>query len=128
MSKELCNIQNDIVKKYKMSDRIKVINEKIEDCPDIVKSANIIILNNVFEFYLPIEKQVEIWKFLKSNIQSDCILITRPHLNKALSKINVDINFDEWVKPYNLTFESDELFLDDNQEKFNDDIGFYQVL
>lgn len=61
-----------------------MINNDVSSCSEIVKSADIIILNNVFEFFENKSKQVNDWIFLKNNIKSGTILVTIPSLKDTI--------------------------------------------
>ncbi|XP_058801818.1 uncharacterized protein LOC131674805 [Phymastichus coffea] len=124
MNEDLCKLQREIIEKYKMQDRIEVMCKKIEESDDVVKSADVIVINNAFEFYVTDEKQVEIWQFLKSNIKSKCILVTRPHLETTFENLDTGINLKTWVKPYRLNGEE---IATSNEEEFCD-LNFYEIL
>lgn len=98
MNKEFCDIQNEIVKEFKMSKRIEVINKDIKDAADVLESADVVVMNNVFESYLPEDQQVEMWNFFKEHIKKDAFIVSRPHIKEIFDKLNVNINVDEWVK------------------------------
>ncbi|XP_015440429.1 PREDICTED: uncharacterized protein LOC107195157 [Dufourea novaeangliae] len=130
MNKDLCTLQSDMIHKYKMNDRIEIVNKRIEECPDIVQSSNVIIMNNPFEFYVPESVHTEIWKFLKANIQRGTILVTRPAIETTLMNLKTGILMKNWIKPFksdritkgpqvfgSLTFDSDE----------HSEINFYEV-
>ncbi|XP_054154424.1 uncharacterized protein LOC128952969 [Oppia nitens] len=98
MNEELCLIQNKIIEKYQMNDRINVICNDISSLPQIVRSADIIVMNNVFEFFLNDSKQTDCWMFLYNHIKSDTYLITVPTLEDSLNHLSqVTIDLSKWV-------------------------------
>ncbi|CAL7941114.1 unnamed protein product [Xylocopa violacea] len=131
MNKELCMLQNDIVNKYNMNDRVEIVNKRIEECPDIVRKSDIIIMNNPFEFYVTESEHMEIWKFLKANIKSGTTLITRPSIETTFKSLETGISINKWLTSYGSTesleettvFGSTLLDLDEHS-----DIEFYRVL
>ncbi|XP_076168420.1 uncharacterized protein LOC143147222 [Ptiloglossa arizonensis] len=131
MNEELCTLQCNIIHKYKMNDRINIVNKKIEDCPEIVQNSNIIIMNNPFEFYVSQSIHAEIWKFLKANIQKGTILVTRPSIETTLESLETEISITKWVKPYESKRITDKpqvfgsLIIDPDEHS---DINFYEVL
>ncbi|XP_029037389.1 uncharacterized protein LOC114873327 [Osmia bicornis bicornis] len=131
MNKELCMLQYDIVHKYKMNDRIEIVNKRIEECPEIVQKSDIIIMNNPFEFYVAESVHIEIWKFLKANIQSGTILVTRPPIETTFKTLKTGISISKWLRPYESEKFTREpqvfgsLILDPNEHS---DIRFYEVL
>lgn len=127
MNKELCSLQCDIVNKYNMNDRIEIVNKRIEMCPDIIQKSDIIIMNNPFEFYVSELEHIKIWKFLKTNIQSGTILITKPSIEITFKHLKTGIILDKWVKSYKSKKykKESQIFIKSTE---NPDITFYEVL
>ncbi|KAK0158550.1 hypothetical protein PV328_009539 [Microctonus aethiopoides] len=98
MNKDLCDLQNEVVKKFKMSKRIEILHKRIENAADVLASADVIVLNNAFEFYLSESEQIKVWQFLKANIKRGAFIISRPRIAIALSNLKTNIKADEWVK------------------------------
>lgn len=55
----------------------------------LVKEAEVIFLNNPFEFFCEKEEQQKIWRFLKANISKNAILICVPRLEETFSNLEV---------------------------------------
>ena len=49
INRELCDLQKYVIEKFGLNNRIAVINAEMTTCSDVFKSADVIILNNVFE-------------------------------------------------------------------------------
>lgn len=139
MNEDLCKLQKDIASKYKMEDRIEILHKKIEDSEDVLKSADVIISNNAFEFYVSEEKHIEIWQFLKKHIKKGAILVTRPELETTFKNLNTGIDLKEWVKPYRYLTGEDEAGEDETPERIlmpgsnvldtvHSDLGYYEIL
>lgn len=133
MNKEFCKLQEEIIIQYKMTDRINVLHKRIEEASDVIELADVIILNNVFEFYLTEEEQIKVWQFLRKHIKKGTILVTRPHLETTFVNINTDINLKEWVKIYENPSNGDLEDMDEFNLKLNQDdkfcdLEFYEVL
>jgi len=97
LNSELCDIANKTIKKHCLDKRIEILNEDILNVPKIVKSADVIVLNNVFEWFLDVEQQVKVWRYLKEIITPGTLLVTVPSLETSLENINTGISLDEWV-------------------------------
>lgn len=105
INSDFCNIQNKVIKKYNFQDRIEIIEGNIAHRPDVILSADVIIMNNVFEFFMEPEQQMSIWRFLRQTIKSGTLLVTIPSLEETFSCLQTGIILSEWVKelpPYNL--------------------------
>ena len=72
-------------------DRIEIVEANIADRPDVVISANVIIMNNVFEFFLEPEEQISVWRFLRQTIKPGTLLVTMPPLEDTFSHLQVSI-------------------------------------
>jgi hypothetical protein len=59
----------------------------------IVKEAELVILNNPFEFFCEKEQQRKIWLFLKENITSGSTLISVPDLESTFANLEVLMNY-----------------------------------
>ncbi|GFG34682.1 hypothetical protein Cfor_10909 [Coptotermes formosanus] len=104
MNAELCNIQNKLIKKYNFQDRIEIIEANVADRPDVILSADVIIMNNVFEFFMEPEEQVTVWRFLRQTVKPGTLLVTVPPLEETFSQLQTGIVLSEWVQelpPFN---------------------------
>jgi hypothetical protein len=130
MNEDLCKLQNDIVCKYKMEDRIEIYHKRIEEAEDIVKSADVIIINNPFEFYVSESEHILIWQFLRRHIKSKTILITRPYLQTVFKTLSTDILLNDWVKPYDLEWNDANSFYSkiNTEGSVCNDIAFYEII
>ncbi|ESO85583.1 hypothetical protein LOTGIDRAFT_107662 [Lottia gigantea] len=52
IDKTFFDIQQKFLEKYNMSERIQVFNDDIINKGDILKAADVVIMNNVFEFFM----------------------------------------------------------------------------
>ncbi|KAL7299799.1 hypothetical protein TKK_0007543 [Trichogramma kaykai] len=127
MNEELCTLQNEVIQKYNMDDRIKVVHDKIQNVPDIVASADVVVINNSFEFYLTIEEQTQIWKYLNQHIKKGAFLVTNPPLNQTLEQVPTDIELQKWVKKFNLDDKPSDNDKDSDNWSDNDKFSDYEV-
>ena len=74
-----------------LQDRIQVLAGDVQDQGEAVRAADVIILNNVFEFFIPQSIQIRIWNFLRSNIKKGALLVTIPSLEDTLQYIDVSL-------------------------------------
>ncbi|XP_046849865.1 uncharacterized protein LOC124443418 [Xenia sp. Carnegie-2017] len=131
MNKELCLLQNQIIHKYSLGDRIEVFCNDICNAGMLLQEADIIILNNTFEFFLKRDAQISTWKNIRRNLsKSGSILITIPSLEESLcigdgGKEIMDIH--SWLVP--LIVNANDLSLnysEDDLQELNM-IHFYKV-
>lgn len=128
MNEEFCNLQKDIVHKYKMDHRISIIHNRIEDIPEIIEKSDVIIINNPFEFYLPQDVHINIWEYLKNTIKQGTILVTRPSVETSFKTLRIKISIKKWLKPLQKIHSNKFSAAFDMIEKDCDDIKCYEVL
>ncbi|KAL6258242.1 hypothetical protein P5V15_010172 [Pogonomyrmex californicus] len=127
MNEEFCNLQNEIIHKFKMNDRISIVHRRIEEVPEIVKQSDVIIINNAFEFYLSKDIQIDIWKFLKTVMKPGTLLVTRPSIETTFKTLLIEISIENWLKPLKRSYFNQCAFLHDYKDKFSE-ILCYEVL
>ena len=68
---------------------MEVIEDKIERRTDLLIAADVVVLHNVFEFFLEPSDQVAMWQLLRATLRTGTLLVTNPALDVALSKLPV---------------------------------------
>ncbi|KAL8169245.1 UNVERIFIED_CONTAM: hypothetical protein K2H54_041536 [Gekko kuhli] len=54
---DFCHMQEVIVAKYQLDERIKVLNADIRTQASLLQNADAVVMNNVFEYFLDKEEQ-----------------------------------------------------------------------
>lgn len=75
----LCNLQ----------DRIEIIDSSIEQRSDLLATADIIVLNNVFEFFMDPKEQAKMWKLIHEHVKKKALLVTCPALDVTMESLPV---------------------------------------
>jgi len=76
---------NKVISKCKMGTRVKVIGDDIKNQKELVASADVVFLNNVFDAFVDKPQQIELWKFLLSSItKKGTLIITIPSIETSL--------------------------------------------
>lgn len=126
MNTDLCKIQETAIKHFKMDDRVKVVNANVLEVPDLVSSSDVVILNNVFEFFMPEPDQVALWQFLRRTVKKGAILVTVPSLEDSLKQLKTGIVVSEWVKQRHVTDPLAYSYVLDHEEL--SEVCCYEVL
>ncbi|XP_075048771.1 uncharacterized protein LOC142108797 [Mixophyes fleayi] len=124
---ELCNLQEKIIQKYQFTDRIQVYHSDICSQLSLLRHADVVVLNNVFEFFLDKEEQIRAWIFMNENIRKkECLIVTVPSLKESFNKLQINIQLDQWVEEIEL---DPDIFLgsETDQEALSE-IHLYRVL
>lgn len=129
INSELCDLQQKITEKYRMHDRVEIRCADICSEPTLLEQADIVVLNNVFEFFLSMNQQIRTWKFIREHVtKPGCILVTVPSLEEATEFNNkpcIDVN--SWVKPCIVNYDVPEISLLEEDLDELQNIFFYQV-
>ncbi|KAI9314435.1 hypothetical protein BX666DRAFT_1966548 [Dichotomocladium elegans] len=130
-----CKLQEDMVSKYKMNDRVEIICKDIQQAPELLnKEADIIVMNNVFQFFNELPVQQKIWRFIQAETKKKpgLLIVTLPSLQDQLREANLPVNkmMKGWVKEIKLNYEGGWF-----QEQLNEDeideirqVHLYRVL
>jgi len=95
---ELCDLQRFIAEKYKLNDRIVISEGDVMDmCHHLVES-NVVVLMNVFEWFLNLNDQLKVWDYLHRNIKPGTIIVASPPIEISLELIGSKINCKRWLK------------------------------
>uniref|UniRef100_A0A915AHH1 Methyltransferase type 11 domain-containing protein n=1 Tax=Parascaris univalens TaxID=6257 RepID=A0A915AHH1_PARUN len=119
INKEFCILQRKTIEDNAMDHRIKVINDDVRNQGEILASADVVVLNNVFCFFLPPQEQVSCWNFLYANIRGGAVIISNPTLEAVTEHLELPFSLSDWVTKVDTTHlaarfsgTSDELYED----------------
>jgi len=128
-NKWFCDLQNQFINKknHKMTDRVKVICDDIMNQADMLAEADVVVMNNVFEFFVSQKKLLlNLWSFVKQTIKKKgCKIITIPAIEQSLESAGLELDLEEWVKPIPLKYPQVEN--EDEQEDY-EMIFMYEVV
>ena len=131
MNAELCHIQNAVIKKYALADRIETVCDDVCSVGELLTQADVILLNNTFEFFLQRDVQIRTWQNIRRSIcKSGCILITVPSLEESVcigDEGQPILDLHSWIVPLNVN--ASEMKLDCSEDELEDlsNIHFYKV-
>ncbi|XP_016401248.1 uncharacterized protein LOC107733912 isoform X1 [Sinocyclocheilus rhinocerous] len=86
ISSEFVKLQTMAVEKYGFSDRIQVIHADIRSQAALVQNTDVLIMNNVFEYFMEPSDQMQAWLFISQNFRKKgALLVTVPSIQEALA-------------------------------------------
>ncbi|VDD97191.1 unnamed protein product [Enterobius vermicularis] len=97
MNKDLCALQKKIVVENGMQDRIKVINDDVRNQREVVAAADVIVMNNVFSFFLPLKEQISCFEFLYASLRPGTVIISNPTLEAVTEHLSLPFKISSWV-------------------------------
>ncbi|XP_076816754.1 uncharacterized protein LOC143462456 [Clavelina lepadiformis] len=99
INRDLCEIQKGIIEKYEMKERVSVINDDVNNCSNVLMSADVVVMNNVFEFFADTCRVLELWKFIISTVRGpNKLLLTIPSLEESFEPLGMTSLMDSWVE------------------------------
>ena len=90
----------------------------------LLRTGDVVILNNVFDWFMPPHVQVQMWQFLRSTLSKGSLLVTIPSLESSLSHLNTGIELNNWVIPLNMF---DPSFMEGSQVETSE-VCLYQII
>ncbi|XP_053110755.1 uncharacterized protein LOC128326901 [Hemicordylus capensis] len=127
MNADFCQLQEVVIKKYHLDDRIKVLKADICTQASVLHNADVIVMNNVFEYFLDRSEQARSWEFISQNVRKKgSLLVTVPSLEKSLSYLQVDIQLNQWVEAIPLDYD---IFLEEDADREAlEQISLYKII
>ncbi|XP_030071188.1 uncharacterized protein LOC115478094 [Microcaecilia unicolor] len=124
---DFCRLQEMILRKYNFADRIQVVHADVCTQASLLQAADVIVLNNVFEYFLEEAEQCRAWIYISSNVRKKgTFLVTVPSLEESLHSLETGIDLSQWVKEVQLDYN---VYLGkETDEDALSHIHLYQVL
>ncbi|XP_053450430.1 uncharacterized protein LOC128587933 [Nycticebus coucang] len=124
---DFCQLQEMIIKKYQFTDRIQVLHADICTQGLLLQNADVVIMNNVFEYFLNEADQARAWEYISHNVRKQgSLLVTVPSLEESLSGLQTNVQLSLWVEeiPLNYDIYSQE----DIDKEALEQIHLYKIL
>ncbi|XP_019374441.1 PREDICTED: uncharacterized protein LOC109298670 isoform X3 [Gavialis gangeticus] len=106
MNADFCHLQEMMITKYHFTDRVKVIHADICTQALLLQNADVVVMNNVFEYFLDSLEQARAWEFISQNVRKKgLLLVTVPSLEESLSNLQMNIQLSQWVEEVQLDYD-----------------------
>lgn len=97
-SEEFVRLQKDTIHKYGLEDRVQVLHADILTQDVLLQNTDVLIMNNVFEFFMEPSDQLRAWRFIMLNFRrTGALLVTVPSLQDSLHSLQEELPSD-WVE------------------------------
>ncbi|KAM6912293.1 uncharacterized protein FYW49_010813 [Xenentodon cancila] len=98
LSSDFIRLQNEMLLKYNLTDRVQVLHTDVCMQDALVRSADVLVMNNVFEYFLEPSEQIRAWTFIMQTFRKrGSLLVTVPSLQDSLSALQVVLE-PGWVE------------------------------
>jgi len=132
MNSELCKLQGEIVEMHKLGDRVSVAEGDMCNMAGLIRTGDVIVLNNVFDWFMEPQLQIKMWQFLRTTLATGCLIVSIPSLESSLEHLNTGINLAGWVRPvdmYDKTVgQGGRLACQGDSQVENTEVSLYQVI
>ncbi|KYQ94191.1 hypothetical protein DLAC_04483 [Tieghemostelium lacteum] len=115
------NLQNEMIKKYKMQKRVTLVQGDIMKHVELLKRSDVIYMNNVLEFFQEnLDLHIEFWKFIKEATQGrkGMRILTIPSIEETFKNNKIPVKLKGWLKitPTDIPVPSDDPTYQDYNE------------
>ncbi|XP_029972971.1 uncharacterized protein LOC115406859 isoform X2 [Salarias fasciatus] len=88
LSQDFVRLQEEMLHRYGMNLRAQVVHGDVCTQDALLRTADVLIMNNVFEYFMEPSEQVRAWRFIMQTFRrSGCLLVTVPSLQESLSAL-----------------------------------------
>ena len=82
---------------FGMADDVAIICDDVRNRTSELAVGDVIVLNNVFQFFLPPQDQMQCWQFLKQHVKKGAVIVSNPALAIVTSHLSLDFALNDWV-------------------------------
>ncbi|XP_029900021.1 uncharacterized protein LOC115354018 isoform X2 [Myripristis murdjan] len=105
ISEEFVSLQRQTVEKYGFSHRVQVVHADVCSQDVLLQNADVLVMNNVFEFFMEPSDQVKAWRFIVQHFRRrGSLLVTVPSLQESLSALQEALQAG-WVEELPLDYD-----------------------
>ncbi|XP_077477290.1 uncharacterized protein LOC144089916 [Stigmatopora argus] len=88
LSGDFVQLQNKMLHKYSMDARAQVVHADVCSQDVLLQNADVVVMNNVFEYFMEVEQQIRAWRFIMQTLRKPgTLLVTVPSLHDSLQPL-----------------------------------------
>lgn len=126
MNGDFCDITRNALAEFDLVSRVQVVHAELSTVPELVQRADVIVLHNVFEWFMPVQAQTAIWQFLRAHIPKHGLIVASPRIEESLASLHTGIDTSQWLRPLNPARPEASALTEAEDE--SDAIFLYQVV
>ncbi|XP_077587976.1 uncharacterized protein LOC144206720 [Stigmatopora nigra] len=105
LSGDFVQLQNKMLHKYSMDARAQVVHADVCSQDALLQNADVVVMNNVFQYFMEVEQQIRAWKFIMQTLRkSGTLLVTVPSLHESLEPLEEALP-GGWVEEIPLNYD-----------------------
>ncbi|KAK6014555.1 methyltransferase domain protein [Ostertagia ostertagi] len=127
LNEELVKLQEEVISNFNLQN-IDVICADVRTQPDLISRADLIIMNNVFSFFMEADEQAACFEFVHQHAKKGCLLIHNPEIETVLAHLKLSFTVEQWLERIP-TDDDCEMFANGDKDVLSDcaTLGFYRV-
>nr|CDJ95873.1 Methyltransferase type 12 domain containing protein [Haemonchus contortus] len=127
LNEELVKLQKDVIRNFDLQN-IEVVCADVRAEPNLVNRADLIIMNNVFSFFMEADEQAACFEFVHQHAKKGCLIIHNPEIETVLAHLKLSFTAEEWLEKIPIN-EDCEMFANGDKDVLSDceTLGFYRV-
>eukprot|EP00302_Diacronema_sp_CCMP2436_P023419 CAMPEP_0179926378 /NCGR_PEP_ID=MMETSP0983-20121128/7752_1 /TAXON_ID=483367 /ORGANISM="non described non described, Strain CCMP 2436" /LENGTH=376 /DNA_ID=CAMNT_0021830011 /DNA_START=125 /DNA_END=1256 /DNA_ORIENTATION=+ len=99
LSGYFAKVQQEVIDKFKLHKRVEAMHADVLTCEPLLREADVLVLNNVFEFFHSRQQQQQIWTQMRQLLsKKGQRLITVPALCVSLARAGSELDLSQWVR------------------------------
>ncbi|XP_066550832.1 uncharacterized protein LOC136717224 isoform X2 [Amia ocellicauda] len=103
---DFCQLQRATVEKYNFKDRIQIVHADICSQNALLQDADVIVMNNVFEYFLDTSEQIRAWQCMSQHARKKgSLLVTVPSLQESIARLQGCGDLSQWVEEVPLNYD-----------------------
>ncbi|MCP9262979.1 hypothetical protein DINM_006342 [Dirofilaria immitis] len=78
--------------------QLLVINDDVRKQAEVINAADVVVLHNVFSFFLPLTDQTECWEFLRKSTRPGAAIISNPAVEAVTDHLVLSFRISDWLE------------------------------
>ncbi|KAK6061229.1 methyltransferase domain protein [Cooperia oncophora] len=127
-NEEFVKLQKEVIRNFNLQN-IEVVCADVRAQPDLISNADLIIMNNVFSFFMEADEQAVCFEFIHQHAKAGCLLIHNPKIETVLAHLKLSFTVEQWLEKIPIDDDC-EMFASGDADILADcaTLGLYRVL
>ncbi|CAJ0586792.1 unnamed protein product, partial [Mesorhabditis spiculigera] len=97
LNPEFAKLQMEFVKQHAFPN-IEICCSDVRNQASMIQTADVVVMNNVFSFFMSAEERVSCWEFLHKNLKPGCVIIHNPAICDIAEHLPLSFKVEEWLQ------------------------------
>uniref|UniRef100_A0A0N4VSP8 Methyltranfer_dom domain-containing protein n=1 Tax=Haemonchus placei TaxID=6290 RepID=A0A0N4VSP8_HAEPC len=97
LNEELVKLQKEVIRNFDLQN-IEVVCADVRAEPNLVSRADLIVMNNVFSFFMEADEQAACFEFVHQHAKKGCLIVHNPEIETVLAHLRLSFTAEEWLE------------------------------